>query len=89
MLSCTMQECLGLSIKTKLSCFIINHEKINYIVSVHHGLPFNEHKYINNQDIKVYKQPIWNELIIFNTENIMIDETNIFKKVRIKLPLIN
>lgn len=100
MLSCTMQECLGLSIRTKLSCFIINHEKVNYIVSVHHGLPVsdhkyinnqdvNNHKYINNQDIKVYKQPIWNELIIFNTENVIIDESNIFKKLRIKLPSIN
>ena len=95
MLSCTMQECLGLSIKTKLSCFIINHEKINYIVSVHHGLPINDYKYnnnllqLNNQEIQIYKQPIWNELIIFNTENIIIDETNIFKKLRIKLPSIN
>jgi hypothetical protein len=90
-----MQECLGLSIKTKLSCFIINHEKVNYIVSVHHGLPFNEYTYINNllqitnQEIKIHKQPIWNELIIFNTENTIIDESNIFKKLRIKLPSIN
>lgn len=95
MLSCTMQECLGLSIKTKLSCFIINHEKINYIVSVHHGLPINDYKYnnnllqLNNQGIQIYKQPIWNELIIFKTENVIIDETNIFKKLRIKLPSTN
>ena len=59
MLSCSMQECLGLSIKTKLSYFIINHEKINYIV------------------------------IVFNTENLIINETNILKKMRIKLPPTN
>lgn len=88
MLSCIMQECLGLSIKTRLSCFIINHEKINYIVSVHHGLPFNEYKY-NNNLLEINQQPIWNELIVFNTENSIIDESNIYKKMRIKLPSTN
>lgn len=88
MLSCSMQECLGLSIKTKLSYFIINHEKINYIVSVHHGLPFSDYKH-NNTLLEINKQPIWNELIVFNTENLIINETNIFKKIRIKLPPTN
>ncbi len=88
MLSCIMQECLGLSIKTKLSCFIINHEKVNYIISVHHGLPINQYTY-NNQEIQIYKQPIWNELILFNTTDILINDTNIFKKFRIKIPSIN
>jgi len=83
-----MQECLGLSIKTKLSCFIINHEKMNYIVSVHHGLPFSDYTY-NNYELEIHKQPIWNELIIFNTENIINDNINIYKKLRIKLPTIN
>ena len=88
MLSCTMQECLELNIKTKLASFIFNYEKVNYIISVHHGLPISDYKY-NNQQLEIYKHPIWNELIIFNTNDIIIDSPVIFKKIKIKLPISN
>jgi len=80
-------------IKSSSSGFIINHNNINHLVTVHHFYPLDLNNiYLNKKTkLEVFIRSHWNELLILNfPDNISIDST-IYKlnNFRLIIPKVN
>jgi len=88
---CT-QEFQQKQLKIRLNGFIVNYNNNNYIVTLHHNLPIHEFT-IPSKQIKptVKFNPLWNECILLETEDIKcnLEEYKINSMIQNKLPKIN
>ena len=80
-------------INSNSSGFIINHNNMNHLVTVHHFYPLDLNNIYYNKEIKleVFIRSHWNELLILNfPDNINIDQT-IYKinNFRLIIPKLN
>jgi len=77
------QSFLNKFLEQKLSSFVLNYKKINYLISVHHHLPiekvFNEH----DKQIKIKVNSCWSEVLIMESD---ITDYPIYYKIQNKLP---
>jgi hypothetical protein len=64
---------------SETSGFDFNYNNKNYIISVHHGLPIIN-SLLDDIELEILHNPIWNELIIFNNSKI-IKKTNYKNKL--------
>lgn len=88
---CT-QEFQQKQLKIRLNGFIMNYNNNNYIVTLHHNLPIHEFTIPSKQIKPTIKfNPLWNECIILETEDIKcnLDEYKINSMIQNKLPKIN
>jgi hypothetical protein len=65
--------------------FIFNKFSEDYIVTVHHGLPIQSCKFKNN-NLKIIKDSIWNELLILKNTNKSNNIYTKYKKIKYKIP---
>ena len=73
-------------IEQKLYSFVLYYKKINYLISVHHNLPFDSVFYNKKQlDIKV--NSCWSEVLIMETKNLDLTNININYDIQNKVPL--
>jgi hypothetical protein len=69
-----------------LNSFILNYQKTNYLISVHHNLPIDSVYDWNNQKLKIKVNSCWSEVLIMETDNIDLSNITINYKVQNKLP---
>lgn len=84
------QEYLSKSITQKLSGFVINMNKNNYIITVHHFLPIQ--KVIEadtKQELSIAINSCWSEILVLNSKNINLNRYLVHKNIQNKMPKIN
>lgn len=69
-----------------LNSFILNYQKTNYLISVHHNLPIDSVYDSNYQKLNIKVNSCWSEVLIIETDNIDLSNTTINYKVQNKLP---
>ena len=78
---------LNKSLKQKLNSFVLNYNKCNYLISVHHFLPIKcIYNCLNNDELIIKINSCWSEVLVINTSNINLSNLNINYKIQNKLP---
>jgi len=77
---------LNKTIEQKLNSFILNYNKQNYIISLHHNLPVDSvHTLIDNMKLDIYINSCWSEVLIMNIGKVNIKDFvinyNIFNRI--------
>lgn len=70
----------------KLNSFVLNYQKNNYLISVHHNLPIDSIYDSQNQKLNIKVDSCWSEILIMETDNIDLTNITINYKVQNKLP---
>jgi hypothetical protein len=84
------QEYLSKSIMQKLSGFIINVNKNNYIITIHHFLPIQKVTEADTkQELTIAVNSCWSEILVLNSKNINLNRYLVHKNIQNKLPKIN
>ena len=80
------QTFLNKNLEQKLYSFILNYNKNNYLISLHHHLPID--KVFNDLDIElnIKVNSCWSEVLILQTDNLNIDRYQIINKIQNKIP---
>jgi len=69
-----------------LNSFVLNYQKINYIISVHHNLPIDSVFDSNDQKLNIKVNSCWSEVLIMETDNIDLSHMTINYEYQNKLP---
>jgi len=78
---------LNKNLEQKLNSFVLNYQKNNYLISVHHQLPINSvYNLLNNKELNIKINSCWSEVLIMDIQNIDINELNINYNIQNKLP---
>ena len=81
------QTFLSINLKQKLNSFVLNYNKTNYLISVHHFLPVKcIYNSINNDELTIKINSCWSEILVIDTTNINLNNLNINYKIQNKLP---
>ena len=80
------QSFLNKFLEQKLNSFVLNYNKINYIISVHHQLPIESVSDIHDKKLNIKINSCWSEVLIMETDDINLTEYSIYSKIQNKLP---
>jgi hypothetical protein len=80
------QSFLNKFLEQKLNSFVLNYNKINYIITVHHNLPIESISDIHDKKLNIKVNSCWSEVLIMETDDINLTEYSIYSKVQNKLP---
>jgi hypothetical protein len=69
-----------------INSFVLNYQKINYLISVHHNLPIDSVYNSHDQKLNIKVNSCWSEVLIMETNNVNLSNTIINYKVQNKLP---
>lgn len=72
-------------LEQKLNGFVLNYQKINYLISVHHHLPIDS-VYNSNQKLVIKVDSCWSEVLIMETNNLDLSALTINYTIQNKLP---
>jgi hypothetical protein len=70
------------------SFFTVSYNKKTFGISIHHDYPIDSSTF-NDNNIKIYKYSNWNEIILYNTDGILINKKTNFNKFALKVPSLN
>lgn len=74
-------------LKQQLNSFVLNYNKINYLISLHHFLPINKlYNNLNNEELTIKINSCWSEVLVINTLNLDLENLIINYKIQNRLP---
>jgi hypothetical protein len=80
------QILLNKFLEKKLNSFVLNYQKTNYIISVHHNLPIDSIYNLHDQKLNIKVDSCWSEVLIIDTTDIDLKDVTINYKIQNKLP---
>jgi len=81
------QEYLTKKINQQMSGFILNINKNDVIVTLHHFLPIQKVIEIeSNQELPIIINSIWSEFLVLDSKNINLNKYQVYKSIQNKLP---
>lgn len=81
------QPFLKINLKQNLNSFVLNYNKINYLITVHHFLPIKSvYNSLNDDELIIKINSCWSEILVIDTTNINLNNLNINYNIQNKLP---
>jgi hypothetical protein len=77
---------LNKCLEQNLNSFVLNYQKTNYIISVHHNLPIESVYNAFGQKLNIKVNSCWSEVLIIDTNDIVLTDMIINYKIQNKIP---